>query len=171
MITSEQWDVILEDAVIEKKSIGQVVREHGVAHGAVRSALRRRGLTGALPSEVGKRIRHEDIIEDMTQSEAIEYLLDIVKYHVPEEYVEDECPVDVGSGAKKRILTILYRHQGKMVTKQHLHDALYWDRAADDVPQIKIIGVQICNLREKLVDTEYSLETVWGEGYRLVRDG
>ncbi|MEJ6845114.1 helix-turn-helix domain-containing protein [Sinorhizobium fredii] len=52
-----------------------------------------------------------------------------------------------------------------LVTKQSLMMALYGDRP--DEPEIKIVDVFVCKLRKKVARFGISIETVWGQGYRL----
>lgn len=65
------------------------------------------------------------------------------------------------------ILETLALRRGRIVTKEHLMDALY---AGQDEPLMKIIDVFVCKLRKKLGDMlgdSGLVETVWGRGYRI----
>lgn len=65
------------------------------------------------------------------------------------------------------ILETLALRRGRIVTKEHLMDALY---AGHDEPLMKIIDVFVCKLRKKLSDMMGDpglVETVWGRGYRI----
>jgi len=55
-------------------------------------------------------------------------------------------------------------------TKQALMAALYGDRTADEEPMAKIVDVFVCKARAKLRPFGVSIETVWGQGYRLDQD-
>ena len=67
-----------------------------------------------------------------------------------------------------RILNLLQAHLGKTCSRTALMDAVYFDRH-DEEPQTKIIDVKVCHLRKKLTaaKSQYEIETVWGQGYRL----
>jgi two-component system cell cycle response regulator CtrA len=56
--------------------------------------------------------------------------------------------------------------------KTTLMAAIYSDRVTDDeTPEIKIIDVFVCKLRKKLADYGVTVETIWGEGYKLTPEG
>ncbi|MBB3608644.1 two-component system cell cycle response regulator CtrA [Rhizobium sp. BK602] len=55
-----------------------------------------------------------------------------------------------------------------VATKQSIMLALYSDRI-DLEPEIKIVDVFVCKMRQKLKRFDVVIETVWGHGYRLVR--
>lgn len=52
------------------------------------------------------------------------------------------------------------------VSKSRLMLVLY-DGRAGDAPQPKIFDVLICKLRKKLRPYDITIETIWGEGYKL----
>jgi hypothetical protein len=65
------------------------------------------------------------------------------------------------------ILESLKREKGAVVEKVTLLDRLY---GSSNVPDVKIIDVFICKLRQKLareLGNNNCIETVWGRGYRL----
>jgi DNA-binding winged helix-turn-helix (wHTH) protein len=65
------------------------------------------------------------------------------------------------------ILQSLSRKKGAVVEKGKLLDDLY---GGSNVPDVKIIDVFICKLRQKLareLGGDNCIETVWGRGYRL----
>ncbi|MCB9993099.1 MAG: winged helix-turn-helix transcriptional regulator [Hyphomicrobiaceae bacterium] len=39
----------------------------------------------------------------------------------------------------------------------------------NDEPEIKIIDVYVCKIRQKLTGLPLTIETMWGRGYRLVK--
>lgn len=70
------------------------------------------------------------------------------------------------------ILVELARHPGETRTKQQIMDALYG--GGDDEPEIKIVDVLVCKLRQKIIEATGGLDcvqTVWGRGYQFVPDG
>lgn len=66
-----------------------------------------------------------------------------------------------------QIFLILQRSPGMQVGKEAIHNRLYSARP-DDAPEIKIVDVLVCKLRKKLEGTSWSIETIWGVGYKLV---
>lgn len=65
------------------------------------------------------------------------------------------------------ILAHLTAIRGRLATKDSIMSAIY--RGADDEPEIKIVDVFICKLRNKI--GEGRIATVWGQGYRLTPAG
>jgi len=71
------------------------------------------------------------------------------------------------TGKEYSILELLSLRQGTTVTKEMLLSHLY--RGMDE-PEMKIIDVFVCKLRQKLAQptgSKFYIETVWGRGYRL----
>ena len=56
-----------------------------------------------------------------------------------------------------------------VVRKEQLMNALYSLTPEED-PEIKIIDVYICKLRQKLSGMGISIGTVWGTGFRITRE-
>lgn len=67
-----------------------------------------------------------------------------------------------------QVLGVLFRRRGSVVSKEQIMLALYSDRAGDE-PEIKIVDVFTCKLRNKI--GEGLIETVWGHGYSLSAEG
>jgi len=65
------------------------------------------------------------------------------------------------------IFRALLDNPGRVMTKEKLLDALYWDRPNDE-PEIKIIDVFVCKLRKKLKPLGLEISTNWARGYGLV---
>lgn len=68
-----------------------------------------------------------------------------------------------------RIASFLFAKIGQPVRTDTLMAALYFDRAVDDVPTETMTKVLACKIRKKLANSPYRIETVWAEGYRMVR--
>lgn len=72
---------------------------------------------------------------------------------------------------ESELLHLLIRREATVVTKSMIMDQIYQGR---DEAEIKIVDVFICKLRAKLdlvcggLDV---IETIWGRGYRFVREG
>lgn len=79
--------------------------------------------------------------------------------------IPDPLPDTHLSPMEARMLSRLLKGIGSLVTREQLMDAMYYDRA--DEPQVKIIDVLLCHLRKKLRGSQYRIDGVWGQGYRL----
>ena len=65
------------------------------------------------------------------------------------------------------ILEFLSLRKGTVLTKEMFLDRLY---AGGHVPELKIIDIFVCKLRQKLAQAtggSHYIETVWGRGYVL----
>jgi DNA-binding response OmpR family regulator len=72
------------------------------------------------------------------------------------------------SGKRFQLFLKLYENRGRTVSREALHDALYWNKSSDEDPDIKIIDVQMCNVRKLLKPLGIEIENQWGQGYRLI---
>ena len=63
-----------------------------------------------------------------------------------------------------RLMRALAEKPDRMVSKSALMDAMYFDRAEEAEP--KIVDVLVCRIRRKLRSSPWTIETVWGQGYR-----
>ncbi len=70
--------------------------------------------------------------------------------------------------SQSRIVGFLRRCAGRVCTKQQIMDAMFYDRAIDETPGIKIVDVQVCKIRARRPDI--IIETVWGHGYRFIKE-
>lgn len=70
---------------------------------------------------------------------------------------------------EQRVLTCLAMRSGRLVSKDTIMEELY-GHEADAAPEIKIVDVFVCKIRNKLrrFAAAGHLETVWGQGYRLM---
>lgn len=66
-----------------------------------------------------------------------------------------------------QIFLALQRSPGRQAGKEAIHNRLYSARPGE-APELKTVDVLICTLRKKLEGTSWSIETVWGVGYKLV---
>ena len=87
---------------------------------------------------------------------------------------------------EERYVEILYARLGRLVRKESILDAAYFDRNYDAVPDTKIVDVIICKIRTKGFGTAnpipnvrrvpgknytsapFEILTEWGRGYRMV---
>ncbi len=75
------------------------------------------------------------------------------------------------SPKESAILVELVRRPGETRSKQQIMDAIY---GGENEPEIKIIDVLVCKLRQKILKATGGLDviqTVWGQGYQFVADG
>lgn len=70
---------------------------------------------------------------------------------------------------QRTLYLMLRKNTGKCVSREGLMVAIYGG-SPDDEPEMKIIDVFVCKLREKMrrFGSPYAIETVWGVGYRMV---
>jgi DNA-binding winged helix-turn-helix (wHTH) protein len=66
------------------------------------------------------------------------------------------------------LLKLLLSREGGVVTRGSAMNALYFD--AHEEPDVKIVDVFVCQLRKKLKGTPYSIESISGVGYKLVKN-
>ena len=68
------------------------------------------------------------------------------------------------------MLLHLLDHPGVVATKEQLYDCRFQPGADPDYePQMKVVDVHVCHLREALAARGYprAIDTVWGRGYRI----
>ncbi|MGS1095843.1 winged helix-turn-helix transcriptional regulator [Aquamicrobium terrae] len=93
-------------------------------------------------------------------------------------FVSTRCQIETKDGRSLRvypkasaILVELARRPGEVRTKQQIMDALY---GGEDEPEIKVIDVLVCKLRQKIMEATGGLDViqcVWGRGYQFVPEG
>ncbi len=76
--------------------------------------------------------------------------------------------VDGLSEPMSRIYHVLDKAGGKVVRREDLKRAVYFDRFIDDEPASRVVDNFICRLRPRRPDISARLFAVWGIGYRLV---
>ncbi len=64
------------------------------------------------------------------------------------------------------ILSVLCDRALKVVRRESMVALVYGANEPDNAEGV--LRVQICSLRKKLVRTDYEIDTIWGEGYRLI---
>jgi two-component system cell cycle response regulator CtrA len=64
------------------------------------------------------------------------------------------------------IADLLLSKMGKVVPRTSVLNALYFNKIEEAEP--KIVDVFICNLRKRLTKSGFSIETIWGRGFRMV---
>lgn len=85
-------------------------------------------------------------------------------YMVP-EIAFDWSPYRL-SPVEQRLAEYLRVKMGKVCSKERMHAALYSDRI-DDGPDLKVIDVLVCHIRQKFRDTDcpFGISVSWGQGY------
>src|SRR5215470_6721510 len=184
LATSERWDVVVLDRMlpgdVEGLSIVGALRTLGKTTPVmVLSALasldeRVRGLRGGgddyltkpfafseLLARVQALLRRSGMKEDVSELQIADLKLDLRRRRAE----RGNKPIAL-QPREFRLLEYLVRHQGQVVTRTMLLEAV-WDYHFD--PQTNAVDVQISRLRQK-IDKEFSpalLHTVRGVGYML----
>lgn len=185
--TTEQWDIIILDRMlsgnIDGLSIIAKLRELGIKTPIIIvSALtnideRVAGLRGGgddylskpfafseLLARVEALLRRTNPDHSLTQLVVADLVLDLRTMQV----VRSSCAIAL-QPREFRLLEYLMRHEGQVVTRTMLLEAV-WDYHFDT--QTNVIDVQISRLRNK-IDKNFSptlIHTVRGIGYRLTPD-
>src|SRR6516162_6381652 len=187
LATSERWDVVILDRMlpgeVEGLSIIQAIRALGKTTPVlILSALasldeRVRGLRAGgddyltkpfafseLLARVHALLRRSGMKEDVSELHIADLKLDLRRRRAERA----NKPIAL-QPREFRLLEYLVRHQGQVVTRTMLLEAV-WDYHFD--PQTNVIDVQISRLRQK-IDKDFSpplLHTVRGVGYMVCID-
>lgn len=65
---------------------------------------------------------------------------------------------------EERVFNAIFGRRGQVIGKPALLDAVYFDEPQE--ASEKIIDVFVCKIRAKTANSEYSVETIWGRGFR-----
>jgi len=185
--TTERWDVVILDRMlpgdVDGLSIVQAIRTLGKTTPIlILSALasvdeRVRGLRGGgddyltkpfafseLLARVHALVRRADVKEDVSELQIADLKLDLRRHRA------ERAGKPIALQPREfRLLEYLVRHQGQVVTRTMLLEAV-WDYHFD--PQTNVIDVQISRLRQK-IDRDFAsplLHTVRGVGYMVCVD-
>jgi DNA-binding winged helix-turn-helix (wHTH) protein len=85
----------------------------------------------------------------------IDFVSDTITYH---------GKVAALTKSEMKIFSLLYRAYPRMLTREHMFDALYPQKV---VTSQKILDVFICKLRQRLKNLDLIIATHWGRGYAL----
>lgn len=141
-------------------TIAEIADEHGISYNAARNALQRRGLKAVVAV---KDYRSE--VARMTESEAVEYLLDCIEALTQVETVDVE-PWGL-TRTELRVFGCLSSHAGRPVTKESIYNAMYFDRrASDDLPAPKCVDIYVYKVRQKIPQSAGQIRTVRPLGYQ-----
>ncbi|HEY8101052.1 MAG TPA: response regulator transcription factor [Burkholderiaceae bacterium] len=184
LATSEQWDIVILDRMlpgqIDGLSIIQKMRDLGkTTPTIIVSALKNidervSGLRGGADDYLSKPFAFSELLarveallrratpsHDATQLQVSDLVLDKRTMRV----TRSAHPIPL-QPREFRLLEYLMRHEGQVVTRTMLLEAV-WDYHFD--PQTNVIDVQISRLRNK-IDKDFTpalIHTVRGSGYRL----
>jgi hypothetical protein len=159
------WDQVASEYLGSGLSIKDVAEEVGASKTATRLCLARRDVR--LTPEDAKTLRRR--VDDMKPLDAVQFLLSVIE-QISWVSLESEHPTDIidATISQRRLLRALYDANGKPLSKDALLAAMTSAYAsADDVPQMKVVDVQVCKLRPKLKGSRWEIVTIWGMGYQL----
>lgn len=188
LATNERWDVVILDRMLpgDVEGLSIIQRMHSLGKTTpvmVLSALtsldeRVRGLRGGgddyltkpfafseLLARVHALLRRSGMKEDVSELQLADLKLDLRRRRAERA----NKPIAL-QPREFRLLEYLVRHQGQVVTRTMLLEAV-WDYHFD--PQTNAVDVQISRLRQK-IDRDFSpplLHTVRGVGYMVSVDG
>jgi hypothetical protein len=166
----------------------QAAEELGTSRASVARMERATGVTFRRDNYTGLRSDLSDVVyedavlidpEDLRQRaydmkplDAVNYLIGILEgltHRLPDMTLKPWPGMRL-SKVEARLLHHLDIRGGRVCTREAIMTALYHSEPGD-WPDIKIVDMFVCKLRKKLVQTPFTIETVWGVGYRLLGAG
>ncbi|AJD83149.1 CzcR-like response regulator [Paracoccus phage vB_PmaS-R3] len=150
---------ILHDAIVKDEPLEAMEKRKGWP---ARSAKAMIGLILHAMQEMQGSHADEPDEEETTAKERLSFVV--------ADNIRDVSPLMTELGLthrEARLFLILQRSAGQMCSKETLLTRLYHDQI-DDAPDVKIIDVFVCKTRKKLIGSSWRIDTIWGEGYRLV---
>lgn len=106
----------------------------------------------------------------MDAAEARDMLLDVIETYQREWRAEEAAWLDRGlSRSEAKLASLLAQHSPNVVAHDALLDRLYYDRHPDDWGDVYTLQALMHRIRKKLPGVE--ITSVWGYGYRMVRNG
>tara|TARA_R100001086_G_scaffold229369_1_gene149219 strand:- start:1242 stop:1847 length:606 start_codon:yes stop_codon:yes gene_type:complete len=155
------YDLLVEEISIEEyeKKRGWAARSAKVVLGVLLHSLQEVKGTHIIPPT------HDDQEDDpVTLEEEVQYL--------KADDFESILPLIQEfkfTAREARLFLILKRAPGMQVGREAILTRLYADRI-NEAPEFRIIDVLICNMRKKLENTPWRIETIWGAGYKLINN-
>jgi DNA-binding response OmpR family regulator len=98
----------------------------------------------------------------MTPDEHIEYLEGVIRKITGEN---SEIPEGLPANEFK-VLSLLKHHRGRVVTREQIMEALYWERPEDFWPSSNIVDQYIHRLRR----ARYVIRVVYGMGWIMDKE-
>lgn len=68
------------------------------------------------------------------------------------------------TATQERFVSALFARPGQTISRSAMLDALYFDKPAE--PDPKVFDVMLMHIRRKLAGSSYSIQTIWGIGFR-----
>ena len=171
MMNQELTTDAIRDMYAEGMSSAEIGNLYGVTSSAVRTRALRAGIVnprGPGGPYTAKTV--EDIALDMKPMDAVEYLLGVVQELEQVVVRDDVLALDIHlTPAERKILSALMNSNGALSKDALLSAACYDRHPNEDFPDVRLVAVYICKIRQKLPPEVGHIETVWGDGYRFVR--
>lgn len=124
-----------------------------------------KALFAAMQSQINCRTIDRDALRDMTdQAEA--FMMAAIDPGLGS--LGDKLNMAGLNGQPARLVEILAARLGRCVKKSTILEMMY--NGSPDTPELKIVDVFVCKARKRLAQSQIPLriESVWGEGYKLV---
>ena len=142
----------------------------GAEFGMSRFAVMRKAKTLGIEvkgSQIPKVASIERAVADMSTSEAVDFLLELIRQLVPaleEDQVLKVCHHGF-TATEAQVLVMVFG--GRFMPKETIYDAIYGTRASGELVNPKIIDVMICKIRKKIKEKGWDavVKTTWGRGY------
>lgn len=111
-------------------------------------------------------------VQDMPLRDAVEYLLNAIEVICPAQDDSQLMEVIALGFAPSEAQILLLIFSRPMAPKEVMFNSIYGLHAGPNIPDQKIIDVWVCKIRAKLLVLGWPIriETVWGRGYRGVRE-
>lgn len=132
-----------------------------------------RAVPGARPAELDimpTATEFREAVQDMTARDAVEYLLCALEALLPgpDEILARRLSAAGFNMTQGRIVAVLLAAQGRVVSREALHFALYGDSEAAADP--KTIDVFLSKIRKKSAALPFKIRTAWGHGWALEKE-
>ncbi|MEM1150711.1 MAG: helix-turn-helix domain-containing protein [Pseudomonadota bacterium] len=110
----------------------------------------------------------KEIVQDMKPIDAVNYLINFIEEHLGRRSRQIEWIEHIPSitATEASLLDALWSSSPRMASYKGIYDRIYAG-TFDDAPEPNILKVFCTKLRRKL-PTGVEIQTVWGQGYRLV---
>lgn len=109
----------------------------------------------------------ESAVADMPMSQAVDFLMEIIKQLVPalEEYRVLEVCRHGFTATEAQVFVMVFGD--RLVAKEVIYNAIYGTRASGELVDQKIIDVMICKIRKKIKAKGWDalIHTTWDRGY------
>ena len=119
-----------------------------------------------------KAFSHREAVQDMKPLEAVDYLLEVIEGHELDNPLDRIAAIQFHGFRPQEAIVLmeLLRGEGKICRHDHLYEAMCRGRLPQDWPDMHIIHVHVCRIRQKL-PAGFSILNVRGAGFCLTREG